>query len=116
MIGRRDFITLLGGTAAWPLAARAQQSQRMRRIGVLMSDRPDDTEARQRLAAFLQKMEQLGWTDGQNAQIHTHWGAGDVARIRSSAEQLATLAPAVFLASGSPAVAALRRPCIGRIR
>jgi hypothetical protein len=76
-IGRRDFITLLGGgAAAWPLAARAQQSERMRRIGVLMYPARDDPEGQARIAAFLDSLEQLGWTDGRNVRIDIRWPAG----------------------------------------
>ena len=72
---RREFITLLGGAAAaWPLAARAQQRERMRRIGVLMSLAADDPEAQARIAAFLQGLQQLGWTDGRNVRIDYRWG------------------------------------------
>ena len=105
---RREFITLLGGAAAaWPLAARAQQPERMRRIGVLMSLAADDPEAQARLAAFLQGLQQLGWTDGRNVRIDYRWAAGDADRIRRYAAELVALAPDVILASGSPSVAAL---------
>ena len=78
---RREFITLLGGAAAaWPLAARAQQAERMRRIGVLMNLAADDPEAQARIAAFLQGLQQLGWTDGRNVRIDYRWGAGDADR------------------------------------
>src|SRR5205085_12386398 len=74
---RREFITLLGGTAIWPLAARAQQSERKRRVGVLMGLSADDAQAQDRIAAFLQGLQQLGWTDGRNLQIDYRRGAGD---------------------------------------
>src|SRR5438445_1001260 len=91
---RRDFITLLGGGAvAWPLAARAQQGERMRRIGVLMPLAADDAVARARLAAFLQGLHQLGWTAGNSVQIDTRWSAGDDAETRKNAAELAALAP-----------------------
>ena len=78
---RREFITLLGGAAAaWPLAARAQQPERVRRIGVLMTTAADDAEAQARIAAFLQGLQQLGWTDGRNVRIDTRWAAGDADR------------------------------------
>ena len=78
---RREFITLLGGAAAaWPLAARAQQPERMRRIGVLMNLAADDPEAQARLAAFQQGLQQLGWTDGRNVRIDSRWAAGDAER------------------------------------
>ena len=101
---RREFITLLGGAAAaWPLAARAQQGERMRRIGVLMSLAADDPEGQARLAAFLQGLQQLGWTDGRNVRIDYRWGAGDAERIRRYAAELVALAPDVILASGDHA-------------
>ena len=78
---RREFITLLGGAAvAWPLAARAQQGERMRRIGVLMTLAADDPEGQARIAAFLQGLQQLGWTDGRNVRIDYRWAAGDAER------------------------------------
>ena len=72
---RRDFITLFGGATAWPLAARAQQGERMRRIGVLMGIAADDPAGQVRLAAFLQGLQQLGWTEGRNVRIDIRWGA-----------------------------------------
>jgi putative tryptophan/tyrosine transport system substrate-binding protein len=105
---RREVITLLGGAAAaWPFAARAQQAERMRRIGVLMNLAADDPESPVRLAAFLQGMQQLGWTDGRNMRIYTRWGAADIDRSRRYATELVGLAPDVILASGSPAVGQL---------
>jgi putative tryptophan/tyrosine transport system substrate-binding protein len=98
---RREFITLLGGAAAaWPLAARAQQGERMRRIGVLMSVAADDPEAKNRIAAFLQSLQQLGWTDGRNLQIDTRWAAGNADDARKYAAELVALAPDVILATG----------------
>ena len=89
MIGRREFIALLGGAATvWSLAARAQQPERMRRIGVLMNLPADDSESPVRLAAFLHGMQQLGWTDGRNMRIYTRWGAGDADRSRRYAAEL----------------------------
>jgi putative tryptophan/tyrosine transport system substrate-binding protein len=70
---RRDFITLLGGATVWPLAARAQQSERVRRIGVLMASAADDSENQARMAAFLQSLAQSGWIDGRNVRIDTRW-------------------------------------------
>ena len=104
---RREFITLLGGAAAWPLAARAQQPERMRRIGVLLSLAADDPEAPARLVAFLQGLQQLGWTDGRNVRIDTRWAAGDADRIRRYAAELVALAPDVILAHGGSAVGPL---------
>jgi putative ABC transport system substrate-binding protein len=76
-VNRRSFITLLGGAGAWPLAARAQQRERMRRIGVLMALAADDPEGQARLTAFVQGLQELGWTDGRNVQIDYRWPAGD---------------------------------------
>ena len=95
---RRNFITLLGGAAAWPLAARAQPSDRMRRIGVLMATAADEPESQARLAAFLQALQQLGWTDGRNLRIEYRWSAGDATRLRRDAAELVALAPDVVLA------------------
>ena len=92
---------------AWPLAARAQQPERMRRIGVLMSLAADDPEAQARIAAFLQGLQQLGWTDGRNVRIDTRWGAGDADDIRKYAAELVALAPDVILATGAAAVGPL---------
>jgi ABC-type uncharacterized transport system substrate-binding protein len=104
---RREFITLLGGAAAWPLAARAQQGERMRRIGVLMNLTADDLEGQARLTAFAQGLQQLGWTDGRNARIEYRWAVGDAEHIRKQAADLVALAPDAILASGVPTVTAL---------
>ena len=106
---RREFITLLGGMAAWPLAARAQQPDRMRRIGVLMNLPADDAEGQGRIAAFLQELQQLGWTDGRNVLIDRRWAAGDAGRFQRYAEELVALAPDVILAAAVPSVQALQR-------
>ena len=104
---RREFISLLGAAAvAWPLAARAQQPER--RIGVLMLSARDDPEGQARLAAFVEGLQQLGWTDGRNVKIDVRWSVGDADRSRS-AEELVALAPDVILASASASVAALQR-------
>src|SRR4051794_27493637 len=95
---RREFVAGLAGTAAWPLAARAQQPQRMRRIGVLMSGAEDDTEFQARARAFLQGLQQFDWRQGSNLQIDYRWGAGDSDRIRKNAAELAALEPEVILA------------------
>jgi putative tryptophan/tyrosine transport system substrate-binding protein len=97
---RRDFITLLGATAAWPLAARAQQGERMRRIGVIMSLAADDKETQARHAAFLQGLQQLGWIDGRNARIEFR-GATDSDHIRQYAAELVALAPDIIVSSGT---------------
>ena len=104
---RREFITLLGGAAAWPLAARAQQGERMRRIGVLMPLAADDAIAQARNAAFLQGLQQLGWTVGQNIQIEYRWSGGNDDVTRRYAAELAALEPEVILASGSAATGPL---------
>jgi putative ABC transport system substrate-binding protein len=97
---RREFITLLGGAAAaWPLAARAQQSERMRRIGVLVAV-ADDPESRGRITAFVQALQELGWTEGRDVRIDARWGGGDPDRFRRYATELVALAPDVILVSG----------------
>ena len=106
---RRDFITLMGGAAAWPLMAMAQQSERMRRIGVLMPFAEDNPVGQARLAAFLQGLQQLGWADGRNVRIDTRWGAGDANLTRTSAMELIALGPDVIMAFTSGAVAPLRQ-------
>jgi putative ABC transport system substrate-binding protein len=105
---RRDFITLLSGlTAAWPLVARAQQGERVRRIGVLMNIAADDPDAQIRLAALLQGLQQVGWTVGQNIQIDYRWGGGSAELMRKHAVELVALAPDVILAHSSTALAPL---------
>jgi putative tryptophan/tyrosine transport system substrate-binding protein len=104
---RREFITLIGGAAAWPLVARAQQNGRMRRIGVLMSYAADDPAGQARLLAFAQELAQSGWIDGRNVRIDVRWGAVDPERIRSYAAELVALAPDVIVASGSAIVGSL---------
>jgi putative ABC transport system substrate-binding protein len=104
-VKRRTFITLLGGAAAaWPFSARAQQSDRMRRIGVLMYLAADDAEGQARLAAFAQALKQLGWSDGRNLRIDTRWANAD--DIRKHAAELAALAPDVLLAATGTATVA----------
>ena len=113
MIPRREFITLLGGAAAasasWPLAARAQQPNRMRRIGAFVSLGAGDAEGRARLTAFVQGLKELGWTDGGNVRIDTRWSAGDAERNRTHAAELVALAPDVILASGGTVVGLLQQ-------
>jgi ABC-type uncharacterized transport system substrate-binding protein len=106
---RREFITLLGGAAAaWPVAAGAQQLERMRRIGVLMASAADDSENQARMAAFLQGLAQLGWTDGRNVRIDTRWATTNADDLRRHAAELAALAPDVLVAaSGTATVAPL---------
>jgi ABC-type uncharacterized transport system substrate-binding protein len=109
-VKRRAFITLLGGAvAAWPLAARAQQGERMRRIGVLMSTAADHPEGQGRLTAFLQALQQLGWTDRRNVRIDVRWTAGEAERLRKYAAELGTLAPDVIVTGGASYVAALQQ-------
>jgi ABC-type uncharacterized transport system substrate-binding protein len=105
---RRDFVALLGGAvAAWPLAARAQQAERMRRIGVLTPLAEEDAEHKARLAAFAQELQQLGWAIGRNVRIDTRAGANDVDRARAYAAELVALAPDVILATGGSVVGPL---------
>src|SRR5947199_2072860 len=104
---RRKFITLIGGAAAWPLAARAQQRERMRRIGVLTPFAADDVEGHARLTAFAQGLQQLGWTVGQNIRIDYRWGDDKADTMRKYAAELVALAPEVILANSSPAVSSL---------
>jgi ABC-type uncharacterized transport system substrate-binding protein len=106
-VKRRKFITLLGGAAAWPLAASAQQPGQVQRVGILMGQAADDPDGKARLAAFVQGLEQLGWTDGSNVRIDTRWAGGDADRIRRYAAELVALAPGVILAGGSAAVGGL---------
>jgi putative ABC transport system substrate-binding protein len=104
-VKRRHFITLLGGAAAaWPLAARAQQSERVRRVGVLMYWTADDTEGQARLAAFAQALEQLGWSDGRNLRTDIRWAAAD--NVRRHAAELVALAPDVLVAGTGTATTA----------
>jgi len=107
-VSRREFITLLGGATAWPIAARAQQPERMRRIGVLAPTAPDDAEAQTRFAALRQGLQRFGWIEGRNLQIDARWGAGDAGAIGRAATELAALAPDVIVASGSAAAAILQ--------
>ena len=102
---RREFITLLGGgAAAWPLAARAQQAERVRRIGVLMSTAAGDAEGRARIAAFLDELQKLGWIDGGSARIDTRWPTS-MQEVRKYSAELVGLAPDVLLATGSASLA-----------
>ena len=99
---RREFITLLGGAAAaWPLAARAQQRERMRRIGLLLNLGSDDQEGQTRNAAFLQALQELGWTVGRNIRIDYRWGAGNAELYRKHAADLVALAPDIILTNGT---------------
>jgi ABC transporter substrate binding protein len=104
---RREFVTLVGGAVAWPLAARAQQSERMRRIGVLMGYSESDAEAQAWIAIFLLGLKQLGWIEGRNVQFDYRWAGGNVERMESYAAELAALNPDLVLAGSTPALAAL---------
>jgi len=109
-MNRRDFITLLGSAAAaWPLAARAQQGDLVRRIGVLMGTDENDPEPRRRLSAFTQALADLGWIDGRNMRMDLRWGSGDVDRIRTLAQELVGLKPDIIVTDSTPATVALQR-------
>jgi putative ABC transport system substrate-binding protein len=108
-VKRREFITLLGGAAAWPLAARAQQPERARRIGMLQPFAPHDAEAQPRVSAFRRRLQELGWTDGHNVRIDYRWAPpGDPARMRAEAAELVSLNPDVIVDASTPPVVALR--------
>ena len=106
---RREFIAALGGAAVWPLAANTQQTDLVRRIGVLMPLAANDPEAQGRIAAFVQGLQQWGWTDGGNVRIDTRWASGNADDTRKHAAELVALAPNVILATGSATVAALQQ-------
>jgi ABC-type uncharacterized transport system substrate-binding protein len=106
---RREFITLLGGAAAWPLAAWAQQSERMRRVGVLMNGNERDSVYQAYIAAFVQTLQRLGWREGQNLRIDVRWPSADPERIGAYAAELVGMTPDVILCSGSASLAALLR-------
>jgi putative ABC transport system substrate-binding protein len=107
---RREFITLLGAAVAWPLAARAQQADRVRRIGVMFGGVENDPEFLTRIAAFRQELQRLGWTDGGNVRIDIRWGTGDTQVVRKMAADLVALSPDVILTtSGNPGMAALQQ-------
>ena len=109
-VRRREFITLLGGTAAaWPLAARAQQAERVRRIGVLTPFNEGDPEVRSRVLAFQEALREAGWVEGRNIRIDYRWAAGDLDRIRAYAVEIVGLAPEAILGASTPVLAALRK-------
>jgi putative ABC transport system substrate-binding protein len=109
-VKRRDFVTLIGGAAAaWPLAARTQQRERVRRIGVLMYQAADDPEAQARNAAFLQGLQEAGWAIGRNMRIDARWGGGEADRVRRHAAELVALAPDIILASGGSTLGPLQQ-------
>src|SRR6516225_960502 len=105
---RREFIAGLGATA-WPAVARAQQSERIRRIGVLMPWDENDPEAKRRLSAFTQALAGLGWTEGRNVRMDLRWAGADINRIRALAQELVGLQPDIILAPSTPPTAALQR-------
>jgi len=107
-VKRRKFITLLGGAAAWPLGARAQQAERVRRVGVLMSYVESDSEAQQQARAFSQSLEALGWTDGSNIALDYRWRGPSPAQLQAPAVELVQLNPDVLLAGATPAAIALK--------
>src|SRR6516162_6966761 len=109
LLRRREFIAGLGGAAAWPLAARAQQGERVRRIGVLMPFDENEPVAKARLSAFTQALAQLGWTDGRNVRMELRWQGDDSNRIRALAQELVGLQPDVIVTSFTLATAALQR-------
>jgi putative tryptophan/tyrosine transport system substrate-binding protein len=101
-VKRRAFIALVSGAAAWPLVARAQQADRVRRIGVLMNTGADEPESQARLAAFMQGLQELGWAAGGNLRIDYRWSPHDLARLRKDAAELVALRPEVILAGVGP--------------
>ena len=109
MIRRRDLITLLGGAVAWPPLARAQQGERMRRIGVLAPYDENDPEGKLRYSAFTQPLADLGWRDGRNVRIDLRWGGTNINRLRALAQELVGLQPDIILASSTPGTAAVQR-------
>lgn len=108
IIGRRELIAAFGGAAAWSFAGQAQRSDRMRRIGVLHALAADEPEAQLRIATFRRRLQELGWTDGQNVRIDYGWAPGDTARMRAQAAELVRLKPDVIVGAGTPVVRALQ--------
>jgi putative ABC transport system substrate-binding protein len=108
-VRRREFITVLGGAAAWPVAAHAQQPERMRRIGVLIHYSQTDREGQDRIAAFLDTLQRLGWTDGRNVRIEYRWSAGDAVREKASAAELVRSTTDVIVVAGWTGLAELQR-------
>ena len=106
---RREFITLLGGAAAWPLAARAQQGGRVRRIAVLVPFDENDPEQKRRLSAFTQALADLSWTDGRNVRMDLRWGRGDNNRMRALAQELVGLQPDIIMTFTTPPTVAVHR-------
>src|SRR6516225_6081528 len=106
---RREFITLLGGAAVWPLAARAQQGNRVRRIGVLISRDENDPVQKTQVSAFTRALADLGWTEGRNVRMDLRWTGGDINRIRALAQELVGLRPDIILTSATAPTVALQR-------
>ena len=106
---RRKFIALAGGAVAWPLAVRAQQANRVRQIGMLISVAESDPVGQRNAAIFRQSLQELGWEEGRNLNIERRWAAGDVVRSRDYAAQLVGLGPDLIVAVGTPSVAALKQ-------
>src|SRR5215468_8257484 len=109
MMRRRNFITLLGGAAVWPLAALAQQGDRVRRIGVLMPGDENDPMRKTYVSAFTQALAGLGWTDGRNVRMDFRWGGDDSNRMRALAQELVGLQPDIIFTSSTPPTVALQR-------
>src|SRR6516225_1342223 len=106
---RREFITLLGGAAVWPLAARAQQGNRVRRIGVLISRDENDPVQKTQVSAFTRALADLGWTEGRNVRMDLRWTGGDINRIRALAQELVGLRPDIIATNGTPETVAVQR-------
>ena len=106
---RREFIAGLGSAAAWPLAARAQQTDRVRRIGVLMSYDESDPEGKTIVAAFTQALTDLNWTVGRNVRMDLRWTGDDINRVRALAQELVGLQPDIIVTNGTPATVAVQR-------
>ena len=109
MIRRRDFIAGLGSAVAWPVVARAQQGERMRRIGLLMTGDENDPELKPRRSAFTQALAELGWIDGRNVRMDLRWAGADINRIPALAQELVGLRPDIIVTSSIPAIVALQR-------
>src|SRR5215468_5256438 len=108
MIQRREFIMLLSSAAVWPLAARAQQGDRVRRIGLLIPYDENEPLTKTQVSAFTQALADFGWTDGRNVRIDLRWAGADINRFRALAQELVGLQPDVILASSTPATVALQ--------
>src|SRR5947207_3439094 len=109
MIRRREFIAALGGAATWPLAARAQPGDRVRRIGALTGGDENDPSVKSLVSVFTQALADLGWTDGRNVRIDLRGGRGDINRARALAQELVNLQPDIIMTTNTPATAALQR-------